>query len=207
VRDGAARLEARTNPPPGVVHVIECDDIFASPGDASTANMSDGASKISLDLVRGMPPLENGWPTGEPRDEESAPLSLQARLYYEGCVAKGVWEADPDLPERTILVGRQSQLKVDARPGFAASGSLEVIRTFERPKRVRLDVYLVPLLEVAAGERKADLHGLVLELQRREAKKYLDMSGREIARAVQRQAVDRVLHEREHEACRPHLFV
>ena len=77
-------------------------------------------SRISLDLVRGMPPIENGRPTGERADGESAPLSLQARLYYEGCVAKGVWVADPDLPQRTILVGRQSQLKVDARPGFAA---------------------------------------------------------------------------------------
>ena len=57
------------------------------------------------------------------------------------------------------------------------------------------------VLQVAAGDRKAELHSLVLELQRGEARKYLEMGSREIARAVQRQAVDRVLHEREHEAC------
>ena len=76
---------------------------------------------------------------------------------------------DSALPERTILVGRQSQRKLDGRAGCAAdrwrTASFEVIRTFERPKRVRLDVFLLPLLEVAAGkQRVGELHALLLEI-------------------------------------------
>ena len=127
-----------------------------------------------------------------PVDAQSAPLAMQARLWY-GSVAKGEWIVDSTLPARTILVGRQRQRKLEARSTDDVHGvwSFEIIRTWERPKSARLDVYLTPLLETAAGGQRGTekLHELILELQKSEASKFLAMSDKQLGKAVQRQAV------------------
>ena len=58
------------------------------------------------------------------------------RLYYDGSVAKGLFALDCALPrdKKVLLVGKQTQLKVDARPKFTDShSSLEVLRTYVQP--------------------------------------------------------------------------
>jgi hypothetical protein len=66
---------------------------------------------------------------------------------------------------------------MNRRPNCTASQrgitSFEVIRTFEHARTARLNVYLGPLLEVAAGSNKLALHERFLKLQRNEALKYL----------------------------------
>ena len=210
---GSCHLERLRAPPEETaVQIIEVDDLYSDARDeglrseAGSQVMTDGAGRISLDLARLLPPLENGSLVDElmasrmARDA-SAPLVCQARLWYAGSAAKGLWLTDATLPERTILVGRQTQRKLDGREACVAArcgtSSLEVIRTFERPKRVRLDVYLIPLLEVAAGARKAELHALILSLQRQQASKHLAMNSGELSRAMRRQRIVEVIEENE----------
>lgn len=129
-----------------------------------------------------------------------APIRRGGR--YEGSAAKGLFVLNRALPpdKKVLLVGRHEQRKVDARPGCAAAthgvSSLEVLRTYERSERVRLDVYLIPLLEVAAGERKAELHELLRELQRKEARKFLTVSDKGLSRLERREQARRVIEER-----------
>ena len=63
--------------------------------------------------------------------------------------------------------------------------SFEVIRTFDRLRPARLNVYLAPLLEVAVGPANLmGLHKLMLELQRDEAQKHLRCSSNGLMKAV-----------------------
>ena len=186
-----------------LVQIVEVDDLYSDVGsDVGDRQddrrvMSEGCGRISLDLAYRLPPLENGSPAVDKlmvsrmADDASAPLVVQARLWYAGSVAKGLWQTDSTLPERTILVGRQTQRKLEARDDCVAAqrgtSSLEVIRTFEKPKRVRLDAYLIPLLEVAARSHKGRLHDLILSLQKQQASKYLTFGTAQLSRAVRRQ--------------------
>jgi hypothetical protein len=166
----------------GEVNVVLEDDLYSTSGNVLT----DGAGRISTDLVYGLPCLGNGQLLRNDRQVDacalpaSAPLTMQARLWVEGCLAKGLWQADATIPPRTILVGRQKQLKVNAREGCIAAqsgnSSFEVIQTFESPKKVRLDIYLVSILEACSGEKRVALEDLLLELQRSEAKGLLQMA-------------------------------
>jgi len=223
VRDvGGSSIPQLPHPDPSVVQIVECDDLYSTPAapysssssrSSSAQNdpmphphpdvcsMTDGAGRISIDLMCGIPPIDNGRVLESCRPmnaEESAPLSMQARLWY-GSVAKGQWVVDATLPPRTITVSRQSQRKLQSTTDEDVHGtwSLEVIRTWDRPKRVRLDVYLIPLLEASVGSRVAELHDMVLELQRSEAAKLLAMSDKQLGKAVQRQATMQVLEARE----------
>ena len=54
-----------------------------------------------------------------------------------------------------------------------------MIRTFEHARKARLNVYLGPLLEVAAGANKHQLHELMLRQQRKEAEQHLRWSSRQ----------------------------
>ena len=218
VRDGGTRLEKLAPPAdPGILQVVEWDEIY---GDVTAADggtgegvtrmvMTNGAGRISLDLARRITPVEGGrrlltdGMTGGMGDDdnESAPLLMQARLWY-GSVAKGQWVVDSSLPERTLLVGRQAQRKLDAPPGCAAevagTFSFEVIRTWEKPRRVRLDVYLAPLLEAAVEHKGLDaLHTLMLLRQRDEAQEYLTMSERSLSRRARRKHLVSMLEDRE----------
>ena len=188
------------------VQVVEVDDLRSVTGGVGSDVMTDGCGRISLDLARLLPPLENGsfsdkLMVARMATDASAPLVSQARLWYAGSVAKGLWLTDATLPERTILVGRQTQRKLEAREACIAAqygtSSFEVIRTFEKPKRVRLDVYLTPLLEVAAGPNKGRLHELILSLQAHQASKYLMTSTAQLSRAVRRQRVMDVIEDNE----------
>ena len=197
VRDApGVRLE-QLHAPADLAHVqvVEVDDLYSVAGDVGTHVMTDGCGRISLDLARLLPPLENGsfsdkLMAARMAADASAPLVSQARLWYAGSVAKGLWLTDATLPGRTIIVGRQTQCKLKAREGCVAArlgtSSFEVIRTFETPKRVRLDVYLIPLLEVGAGASKGRLHELILSLQAQQASKYLTMTTSQLSRAVRR---------------------
>ena len=162
------------------VHIHEVDDLFGNDADVENACLTDGAGRISLDLMRGIPSIANGQvlvagqrvdPSDDP-EEQSAPVVVQGRLWYSGSLAKGLWILDTGLPPRTMLVGKDKQRKVDGRPGCVAAmrgvSSFEVIRTFDNPILGKLDVYLAPLLEVAAGSRRAELHDLILRQQKEE---------------------------------------
>ena len=183
-----------------VAQVVEVDDLYSVTGDV----MTDGCGRISLDLACHLPPLENGSPTDKlmatrMAADASAPLVSQARLWYAGCVAKGLWLTDATLPERTILVSRQTQRKLEAREACATvrrgTSSFEVIRTFERLKRVRLDVYLIPILEVAAGVHRERLHELIMSLQAQLASKYLTIGTAQLSRAMRRQRTMDVIED------------
>ena len=82
---------------------------------------------------------------------ESAPFALQARVWVFGNVAKGVWLVDPRLPDRTILIGKDKQLKVKGTPECLAAlkgiPTFEVLRTYERPQTARFGVYNLTLLD------------------------------------------------------------
>ena len=101
-------------------------------------------------------------PTGDCAVKLTDLVEAQAPL-LQTHVAKGLFALDSALPQtrKVLLVGRQNQRKVDARDGCMAAthgiSSFEILRTYERPEKVRLDVYLTPLLEVGVGERKAEL--------------------------------------------------
>ena len=199
-----ARLLAPTDE--SVVQLVEVDDLCSVATDRGSHVMTDGCGRISVDLARLLPPLENGCPidrllAARMAADASAPLVLQGRLWYAGSVAKGLWLTDATLPERTILIGRQSQRKLEAREGCAAAlrgtSSFEVIRTFETHKRVRLDVYLIPILEVASGVNKERLHELILSLQAQLASKYLALGTAKLSRAVQRQRALDVIESHE----------
>jgi hypothetical protein len=201
------RLEQLLAPADGMlVQVVEVDDLYSVAGDVGSRVMTEGCGRISLDLARRLQPLVNGSSVEKlmatrMATDESAPLVSQARLWYSGCVAKGLWLTDATLPERTILVGRQTQRKLDARVDCVAAqrgnSSFEVIRTFETSKRVRLDVYLIPLLEVAAGPNKERLHDLILSLQAKQASKYLAIGTAQLSRAVRRQRTAEVIEDNE----------
>ena len=199
-----ARLLAPTDE--SVVQLVEVDDLCSVATDRGSHVMTDGCGRISVDLARLLPPLENGCPidrllAARMAADASAPLVLQGRLWYAGSVAKGLWLTDATLPERTILIGRQSQRKLEAREGCAAAlrgtSSFEVIRTFETHKRARLDVYLTPILEVASGVNKERLHELILSLQAQLASKYLALGTAKLSRAVQRQRALDVIESHE----------
>lgn len=69
--------------------------------------------------------------------------------------------------------------------------SFEVIRSFERLRPARLNVYLAPLLEVAAGPvgsaRREQLMTLMLTLQHEEAQKHLRWSSKGLDKAARRE--------------------
>ena len=73
-----------------------------------------------------------------------------------------------------------------------------MIRTYEKPERVRLDVYLVPLLEVGAGEQRAALHELLLNRVKEEASSLVKMTNSSLQKSVRRMEAKRLLEEREH---------
>ena len=108
---------------------------------------------ISIDLVMQMPSIENGHVTraihtdgdGETSVTHHAPFAMQARVWVLGNVAKGVWIVHPTLPLRTVLVGRDKQLKVKAEAGCRAAqhghSSFEVIRTYDTARKAKTGVY------------------------------------------------------------------
>ena len=119
-----------TAPPEGVIQFVEWDEVYGKPGDPSSCVMTDGCGRMSMDLCLRIPMLENGLKMKEngpgsydPEEQcgkGSAPFQLQGRIWVHGNVAKGMWFADPFLPERTVLVGREKQLKVKGEPGCVA---------------------------------------------------------------------------------------
>lgn len=235
--DAAASIGAMANEPssdPGVVNIFEVDDLFHDEDHCLT----DGAGRISLDLARGIPSIDNGRKlvgheqrvSDDDNDDDSAPAVVQGRLYYQGSLAKGLWIVDASLPEvqlmiepqttspaekkashhalmwsgarsyavqRTILVGKQKQRKVAGRPDCAAVRlgipSFEVIKTFERDRKAKLDVYLATLLEVAMHDNKVALHKLFLDLQRVQVQRYLHMLNKDLNRALRKEEARKVL--------------
>ena len=52
---------------------------------------------------------------------QGSALRHAGRMWIHGNVAKGVWSVDPFLPDRTVLIGREKQLKVKGEPDCAAA--------------------------------------------------------------------------------------
>lgn len=176
-------LHTRGPVPEGHVQVVYWDDVFSSPNDPASNEMTNGAGSISPDLLQGMPPIESGRVVTSDISAadlaHSSPLTVQMRQYCDGSLAKGLLVSDSRLPPRTILIGRQTQLKVDPRPSCVASrlghSSLEILSTCERAEPVHLGDFLPHLLDVRVGEEGRDeLHRLVLKLQEMQARRYLD---------------------------------
>ena len=99
---------------------------------------------------------------------------MQARVWVHGNVAKGVWLVDPRLPLRTILIGKDKQLKVKGTPDCLASSqgipTFEVLRTYERPQKAKFAVYNLTLLDQlvdldVSPENRAKYHELIMQLQ------------------------------------------
>jgi hypothetical protein len=119
-----SQLTASCLAPPSdecVVQIIEADDLFGDENDRKNSCLTDGAGRISKDLMRGMPSLESGRLMAEQRvddddadDEKSAATVVQGRLWYAGSLAKGLWVIDSTLPARTIIVGKHKQRKIQA---------------------------------------------------------------------------------------------
>lgn len=127
---GPFDISRLTAPPEGVVRFVEWDEVYGRPGDASSGVTTDGWGRLSLDLALRVPKIENGRlmedgaHTYDPELQAvqgSAPFAMQGRVWVHGNVAKGVWSVDPSLPARTVLVGREKQLKVKGEPGCAAA--------------------------------------------------------------------------------------
>lgn len=119
-----------TAPPEGVVRFVEWDEVYGRPGDASSGVTTDGWGRISLDLALRVPKIENGrlmednayaYDPEQQAMQGSAPFAMQGRMWIHGNVAKGVWSVDPFLPDRTVLIGREKQLKVKGEPDCAAA--------------------------------------------------------------------------------------
>ena len=140
IDDGHCRVEDLSAPPEGTIHFVLWDEI--------TVNdhvQEDGFGRISIDLVQGMPSINNGRIVSEADAFSGAPFALQGRVWANGNLAKGVWAADPFLPKRTVLIGRSKQLKVAARPSCEAAShgrsTFEVLRTYDKPNRARTGAY------------------------------------------------------------------
>ena len=190
-----------------LVHIYEVDDLYGNDPEVENACLTDGAGRISLDLMRGIPSIANGQvlvdgqrvDKSDDPDERSAPVVVQGRLWYAGSLAKGLWILDTGLPARTMLVGKDKQRKVAGRPGCVAAlrgiSSFEVIKTFETPVLGKLDVYLAPLLEVAAGARVAELHSLILRQQKEECMRLLRMLDSQLPKGSRTQEAKKVLEQ------------
>lgn len=196
-------LHERELVPERHVQFVYWDDVFSSRGDASSSEMTNGASSISPDLLRGMPPIESGREVESDicavELAQSSPLTVQMRVYVDGSLAKGLLVSDSRLPPRTVLIGRQTQLKVDGRPSCVAAqlgiSSLEILSTCERAEPVHLGDFLPHLLDVRVGEAKrGELHHLMLRLQEAQAKRYLDAVNKQRS-AHERRLVAKALFE------------
>ena len=192
-----------------VVNIVEIDDRFGDQTDRENTCLTDGAGLISLDLMRGIPSIDNGQvlvteqrvDPKDPPELQSAPVVVQSRLWYLGSLAKGLWLLYANLPLRTLVVCRQKQRKVEGRRDCVAAqkgiSSFEVIRTFDRPIPGKLDAYLAPLLEVAAGSRKPELHTLILRQQGEEANTLLSMLNTQFPKWKRKQEAKKVLERLE----------
>ena len=201
-RSDGSQVVPDADPNETVINVVEWDDIKGVPDDAGNASvMTDGAGRISIDLMQGVPRLDSGRllsVTEEVGGDEvggdevrgSAPLVVQARLWYAGSIAKGLWFVDSTLPPRTMLVyekQRKCAGRAECKAATAGTSSFEIIRTYESWRQLKFDVYLVPLLEAAAGDRKEELHNLVLRIQSEAAMKVLELSSKQLQKVVRRQ--------------------
>ena len=110
---------------------VEWDEVYGRPGDASSACHNGRlAGQISVDLALRVPKIENGrlmednayaYDPEQQAMQGSAPFAMQGRMWIHGNVAKGVWSvANSLLPDRTVLIGREKQLKMES-PGCAAA--------------------------------------------------------------------------------------
>ena len=169
-----ADIKKLDTPPEGVIYFVEWDEVYAVPGDETSPVMTDGCGRISMDLALGIPKIESG--RLRPQDEQprfpqsSAPFAMQARAWVHGNVAKGIWQVDPRLPPRTILVGKDKQLKVKGTPDCNAAKhgipTFEVLRTYEHPRKARTGNYNLTLLDQLVGDaNRAQFRKLILDLQ------------------------------------------
>jgi hypothetical protein len=119
-----------TAPPEGVIRFVEWDEAYGRPGDGSSGVTTDGCGQISMDLALRVPKIENGrmkesssatYNPDEQVRHGSAPFTMQVRVWVNGNVAKGELSVNPYLPPRTVLIGREKQLKVKGEPGCLAA--------------------------------------------------------------------------------------
>ena len=125
------------------MQIVEADDLFGDESDKEHSCLTDGAGRISVDLMRGMPSLESGRLCAEQRvdeddepEERSAALVVQGRLWYLGSLAKGLWVIDSTLPARTIVVGKQKQRKIDGCACRAGSLPFAAVHTHTHSTRL-----------------------------------------------------------------------
>ena len=190
----SARVSALRDAPEGQINVYEWEEIYGIAGDKDSCCMTDGAGQISVDLLLGMPSIDSGRKSDRHNPRQDAPFAVQARLWAHGGLAKGMWVANPDLPKRTILVGKDEQLKIRARPGCPASlygtPSFEVLRTMDKVAKAKLGRYLLFLLEHNVGEHnRVKFWELILDLQRIERDKLQRLSSKIIERKQLRETL------------------
>ena len=154
----AASVSALRDAPEGQINVYEWEEIYGIPGDKDSCCMTDGAGQISVDLLLGMPSIDSGRKSDRHDPRQGAPFAVQARLWAHGGLAKGMWVANPYLPKRTILVGKDEQLKVRARPGSCPASlhgtpSFEVLRTMDKVAKAKART--LPAVPARAQRRRA----------------------------------------------------